>query len=527
MTESALPMLDVQGLLIGHHGRALGEPLSLDLRAGEIVAVLGPNGCGKTTLFRTLLGLIPALGGRVSVDGQDLLALDREAIARRVAYVPQAHAGVFAYAVQDLVLMGRAVHVSSFSTPSQADREAAAEALQRLGIAHLAARPCTEISGGERQLALIARALAQRSPVIVMDEPTASLDFGNQRLVLREIEALKARGAAVLLSTHQPEHALRIADRVALMGQGRLQGFGTPAAVMSAAALAALYGVDADEVRRSVPGVAAAAAAAEPPDRIDFAAVYRAQFRHQRRLPKPASAWDGRARDYGRHSGKSGYVEGFLERLDLTGAQSLLDVGCGPGMLALPLARRLPTVVALDYSAAMLEQLRDKAGEQGLTNVQTIHRAWEDDWHDVPVCDLAIASRSTTVDDLDAALAKLQRHARLRAYLSYPSDASFVDLGIVDALGIEAPRVPDLTLLIGMLRRRGLQPRIDYLEMPSRLGGCRSFDEFAQRLVWSTGPFDEAARERLRRWYDADPARAARGGAPMRWAFVEWAVDGS
>ena len=524
--KAAAPMLDVQGLVIGHHGRAIGEPLCLDLRAGEIVAVLGPNGCGKTTWFRTLLGLIPALGGRVLVDGDDLLALDREAIARRVAYVPQAHAGVFAYAVQDLVLMGRAVHVAGFSTPSHADREVAAAALQRLGIAHLAARPCTEISGGERQLALIARALAQAAPVIVMDEPTASLDFGNQRLVLREIEALKARGVAVLLSTHQPEHALRIADRVALMGQGRLQGFGPPAAVMTAAALAALYGVDAAEVRRSVPGMAAPPSSADPDD-IDFAAVYRAQMQRRRLLPKPASAWDGRARDYGRHSGKSRYVEGFLERLDLGGAQSLLDVGCGPGTLALPLARRGISVVALDHSAAMLEQLRDKAGEQGLTNVQTIHRAWEDDWHDVPVCDLAIASRSTTVADLDAALAKLQHHARLRAYVSYPADGAFVDAGIAAALGIELPRVPDLTLLVGMLRRRGLQPRIDYLQTPGRLAGCQGFDEFAQRLAWSTGPFDDAARERLRRWYDADPARAAQGGAGMRWAFVWWAVDGS
>ncbi|MCA0242693.1 MAG: class I SAM-dependent methyltransferase [Proteobacteria bacterium] len=309
--------------------------------------------------------------------------------------------------------------------------------------------------------------------------------------------------------------------------------------------------MDAAEVRRSVPGVAGVAdtadtAAVAPstadradrtdrgdradradPDAIDFAAVYRAQFRRRPLLPKPASAWDGRARDYASHSGRSGYAQDFLARLDLSGARTLLDVGCGPGTLALPLARRGISVVALDHSAAMLEQLRAKAGEQELTNVQTIHRAWEDDWHNVPVCDLAIASRSTTVDDLDAALAKLQRHARLRATLSYPADGAFIDAGIAAALGIELPRVPDLTLLVGMLRRRGLQPRIDYLQTPSRLAGCEGFDAFAQRLAWSTGPFDDAARERLRRWYEADPARAARGGAGMRWAFVWWAVDGS
>ncbi|MFT3664082.1 ABC transporter ATP-binding protein [Piscinibacter sp.] len=251
------PLLALHALAFGHHGRALGAPVDLDVRAGEVVALLGPNGCGKTTLFRTVLGLIPALGGRVEVEGIDLLAAPREAIARRVAYVPQAHGGVFAYRVEDVVLMGRAVHVGAFALPSRDDRAAAAEALERLGIAHLAARPYTEISGGERQLVLIARALAQRARVIVMDEPTASLDFGNQRVVLREIEALESRGVAVLLSTHQPEHALRIADRVALMGAGaRWQAFGAAAAVMTPRTLADLYGVPEEEVARSVAGLA-------------------------------------------------------------------------------------------------------------------------------------------------------------------------------------------------------------------------------------------------------------------------------
>ncbi len=250
-------MLALRSLAFGHHGRALGAPVSLEVRAGEIVALLGPNGCGKTTLFRTVLGLIPALGGRVDIDGTELLATPREAIARRVAYVPQAHGGVFAYRVDDVVLMGRAVHVSAFAMPSQHDRAAAADALARLGIAHLASRPCTEISGGERQLVLIARALAQQAQVIVMDEPTASLDFGNQRVVLREIAALKARGVAVLLSTHQPDHALAVADRVALMRAGTLQAFGPAAAVMTAPALAGLYGVSEAEVARSVAGLSA------------------------------------------------------------------------------------------------------------------------------------------------------------------------------------------------------------------------------------------------------------------------------
>jgi iron complex transport system ATP-binding protein len=251
-------VLEVQGLVVGHHGRPLGEPVDLQVLPSETVCLLGPNGCGKTTLFRTLLGLIPALGGSVTLDGAPMSSSTRESIARRVAYVPQAHAGVFAYAVEDVVLMGRATHVGLFAMPGRADRDVAGAALDRLGIAHLRERPYTEISGGERQLVLIARALAQDTALVVMDEPTASLDFGNQRLVLREIEALRTRGTAVLLSTHQPEHALRIADRVALMRQGQVQAFGRTSSVMSAESLGQLYDVPVAEVARSVPGLSPA-----------------------------------------------------------------------------------------------------------------------------------------------------------------------------------------------------------------------------------------------------------------------------
>ena len=261
-------------------------------------------------------------------------------------------------------------------------------------------------------------------------------------------------------------------------------------------------------------------------DDIDFGALYREHMQRHRLAPKPACAWDTRAADYARPQGapdqRMGYIEDFLARLDLSHARSVLDIGCGPGTLALPLARRGLEVVALDYSERMLEQLRAGASASGLGAIRTLHRAWEDDWHDVPVCDIVIASRSTTVDDLEQALHKMARHARLRACFTYPADGHFVSREILALLETPPAVLPDLLLALGMLRRMGVHPRVDYILTPSRLAGCADFDEFERRLSWSTGPLDEASRARLRDWHASDPERARLGGGPMRWAFVAW-----
>lgn len=246
MTEAAAPLLAAEDLSVGHGRRAVAHGIHLLLRPGRVLVLLGPNGGGKTTLLRTLLGLLPPLAGRVRLDGRDLSALPRAHVARRLAYVPQAVPGGFAYQVRDAVAMGRAARLPLLAAPGRRDHEAAETALARLGILRLADRSVMALSGGERQLVLIARALAQEAACLVMDEPTASLDWGNQALVLDQVRALAAGGLAVLLTTHHPDHAFAVADDVAiLMRDGTLAGPGAPDALLTAGNLRAAYGVGA------------------------------------------------------------------------------------------------------------------------------------------------------------------------------------------------------------------------------------------------------------------------------------------
>lgn len=240
--------LGAENLGFGYRGRRVGRSVSLEIRAGEVLCLLGPNGGGKTTLMKTLLGLLPPLEGAVTLDGEDIARWPRRRLARAIGYVPQAHAAFFPFTVTEIVLMGRSAHIDLFAAPSRADRAVAERALATLGIAHLGERVYTEISGGERQLALIARALAQEPRFLVMDEPTASLDFGNQVRVLDQIAALARSGIAVVFSTHDPDHAFLCGDRVALLRDGIIDSIGAPEAVITASALKRLYGVEVQVV---------------------------------------------------------------------------------------------------------------------------------------------------------------------------------------------------------------------------------------------------------------------------------------
>jgi len=198
-------MLELENLAVQAGGRRLLSDLSLRLPAGHILAVLGPNGRGKTTLLKTVLGLQPAAAGRVRLQGH-------------AAYVPQRTDALFAYDVLAMVTMGRARHLRWYASPGPRDREIAYECLRAVRLEHLAERPFQALSGGEQQLACIARAMASASPVIVLDEPSAALDLHNQDIILSLLRRLaREQGLTVVFSTHQPQHAQHIADQTLLM----------------------------------------------------------------------------------------------------------------------------------------------------------------------------------------------------------------------------------------------------------------------------------------------------------------------
>ena len=225
-------------------GLEVFEGLNFSAHTSGVFCLLGPNGCGKTTLLKCIAGLLKLKAGEILLHGRSIASLQRSAIASVIGYIPQEHTYTFAYSVFDIVLMGRAPHLGMFSSPSKADFEIAGECLDRVGIAHLRDKRFTEISGGERQMVLIARVLAQRPQIMLLDEPTSHLDFRNQTLVLRMISKLASDGLLVIMTTHVPNHAIIYASHVALMNQGRLVIIGKPEDVITEKNLREIYSID-------------------------------------------------------------------------------------------------------------------------------------------------------------------------------------------------------------------------------------------------------------------------------------------
>lgn len=220
------------------------EDVSFSLREGEILAILGPNGAGKTTLLRCMTGMLRWTKGRTALDGVDIRRLNSRQLWSRLSYVPQARSSAAAYTGLETVLLGRTSRLSAFAEPGKKDVEKAEETLDALRISHLAGRLCTEMSGGEMQMLLIARALVSDPEVLILDEPESSLDFRNQLIILDAISSLAEKGIACVFNTHYPDHALSRANK-SLILSGHRAVFGPTDSVLTEEAVERAFGVKA------------------------------------------------------------------------------------------------------------------------------------------------------------------------------------------------------------------------------------------------------------------------------------------
>jgi iron complex transport system ATP-binding protein len=244
-----MALVEVQDASFSYGAEDVFQGIGFSLDRGEVFCLFGPNGCGKTTLLDCIMGILKLARGSIFLNQNNILGLNPQAVARYISFVPQVHVKTFPYRVIDVVVMGRACYTGFFRAPSAEDMEIAEEALGMVGLTYLKEKPYTKLSGGETQLVLVARALAQNTPLMVMDEPTAHLDFKHELIVLETIVGLvKKKGISVIMATHFPNHAYYFENNdvpttVALMGSRCFKAIGYPSQVLTEENMASVFGV--------------------------------------------------------------------------------------------------------------------------------------------------------------------------------------------------------------------------------------------------------------------------------------------
>lgn len=242
MAPDAPGALDIAGLHFSYGKLPILRGLSFSAEPGRICALFGPNGSGKTTLFRCCLGLLSPDAGGIRIGGVDIRGLSVAERARRIAYVPQEHRPSFPFLVREVVSMGRTPHMGGFFRLSRRDMLRTEEALDQAGIRHLAGEPCTSLSGGQRQLVYLARALAQEAPLMLLDEPTSALDFSNQLSVWHTLRRIAETGVTVVVCCHDPNYIFWFCHYAVILSKGRLLASGPSRETLTQAVLRELYG---------------------------------------------------------------------------------------------------------------------------------------------------------------------------------------------------------------------------------------------------------------------------------------------
>jgi SAM-dependent methyltransferase len=260
-------------------------------------------------------------------------------------------------------------------------------------------------------------------------------------------------------------------------------------------------------------------------DELDFAELYRQQMQQAGRSTKAPEHWDARAEKMAEvcANPQDPYLLQLQQKMSLQGASTLLDMGCGPGSVCLNLAASLTQVYGVDYSRGMLEVAGRRAQGLGLHNVTLINKSWEDDWSDIPECDLAVASRSTLVADLRQALIKLNNKARLRIYTTHTVATSFIDVAVQRAIGRPVVELPNYIFAVNILYQLGINPKVDYIRGPNCQNKTDTFEQFSESVSWSLGALDDVEQQRLFDFYQQKRRLGETIVPPSRdWALVYW-----
>ena len=242
-------ILEIDNLTGGYKKKNIVHNISFALDEGEILSILGPNGCGKTTLLKLILHFLPNTNGKIIINNENIAKISAKDLANLISYIPQKDSITFPYTVLEIVTMGRTNQLKPFSIPSPGDFEFAYNSLSKLKISNLADKKYTRISGGEKQLVLIARALCQNAKILIMDEPTAGLDFSNQQHIMEVIEHLAQNKKTILFTTHHPQEPFLISTKVLLMSHGSVVKFGNANEVLTTELLEKVYKVPIEIIK--------------------------------------------------------------------------------------------------------------------------------------------------------------------------------------------------------------------------------------------------------------------------------------
>lgn len=236
-------LLTLKNGTFNYGNQTIFKDLDFSVNRGDVLCILGANGCGKTTLLRCLNGALRLKTGHVLLEGRDVSAMGAIEISRKMGFVFQEHSAPFPFTVLEVARMGRAPYLGLFSHPALRDNLLAEQALDMVGMLHLKDKPYTQISGGERQLVLIARTMTQDPKMVLLDEPTSHLDFKNQTLVLRMVNMMAENGMTVVMTTHLPNHAMQYSNKVVLMNGGTFLATGKPEQTLTEEYLRKTYGI--------------------------------------------------------------------------------------------------------------------------------------------------------------------------------------------------------------------------------------------------------------------------------------------